>query len=352
MAQEKTTERRPLPVAYLASVLSLLVILITAVEISAQPRRTKRSGSTPTTAKQDHKVSCDALAGHPDDKNRTGPGVADEEIVPSQAISKCLLAVNQNPAEARFQFQLGRAYWAAKRYDEALDAFLKAEEMTYAPAYFYLGQAYEQGFIAGVEADNDTARNLYLIAASEGFKPAIHAYEASEEVIPDFSEFNNPTMIKGLYEADPLVLKKYRPGLRFYTRGIQRFLRIQGHDIDPRCKELADDETGQLLDKDYLDHFRKEHLTYIRRDYPEINKDATFDDLVNLYNDLVNGRRPIPSYSYPYIDFVDDFRFAIRMRDEAIEDMSYLAYDYGLCHGPAVKKVYSSVKRYARGEWK
>ena len=327
-----------------ASLVILSAILLTVVTTNAQTRK-----RTPPRSDKD---TCDSLAGHPDDKDRVGAGIEDAKIVSSAAIVKCTQAIKQSPRVARFHFQLGRAYWAAKQYDDALEAFLNAEELGHVPAYFYLGQAYEQGLIAGMEADDKTARNLYLIAASEGFKPAVQAYEETEEIVPAFSEFNNPTMLKALYEADPKELKRYRPGLRFYTRGIQRFLRVQGNDIDPRCKELVDDETGQLLDQEFLDHFHKQHLTYIRRDYPEVKKDASFDDLFKLYTDLVSGRMNIPSYSYPYFDFIDDYKFARRMQDEAIEDMSYLAYDYGLCHGRAVKKVYASVKRFARGEWK
>ena len=152
---------------------------------NAQPQKktaapTKKE-SLPKPAASTKKPSCDELTAHPDDKDKTGAGVLDESIDAELGIEQCAAAVEQNPQTARLHFQLGRAYWAAERYDEALESFLRAEEMDYAPAYFYIGMAYEDGLIEGEEPDLAMARDMYMIAASEGFAPAILAYQDFEE---------------------------------------------------------------------------------------------------------------------------------------------------------------------------
>jgi TPR repeat protein len=122
-------------------------------------------------------LSCDDLAAHPEDKDKVGAGKADNSIDVELAIKQCSAAVEQNPQVARFQFQLGRAFWAGKRYDEALDALLKADEQGYTPADFYIGQAYEQGLVEGEAPDIGLARDLYMIAASDGFPPAARSFQ-------------------------------------------------------------------------------------------------------------------------------------------------------------------------------
>src|SRR5439155_6836750 len=107
--------------------------------------------------------------------NRVSDGVADEKISTATAIQQCSLAVRQSPATARFHFQLGRAYFAAKQYDKAAPAFLKAQEAKYAPSFFYLGEVYRRGLIKGEKADPEFAKDLYQMAAAEGFAPAILA---------------------------------------------------------------------------------------------------------------------------------------------------------------------------------
>lgn len=103
---------------------------------------------------------CDAAAAHPDDPAVAGGGVADDAIRAPVAIAECLAATVQNPASARAKFQLGRAYWAAERYDDAIDALLEAEALGHAPAYYYLGLAHELGRIDGEAANLETAADF------------------------------------------------------------------------------------------------------------------------------------------------------------------------------------------------
>ena len=58
--------------------------------------------------------ACDLAAGHPSDPDHVGPGVATRDVVAHIAIPACRAAVEREPGNPRFHYQLGRAivYWA------------------------------------------------------------------------------------------------------------------------------------------------------------------------------------------------------------------------------------------------
>lgn len=302
--------------ALLLFLASLSAILLTAVAINAQKKTRPRPGpATGKTAQagprsqpaRKSNATCDDLAAHPEDKGRSGTGVADEKIAPVTAIEQCALAVQQSPNAARFHFQLGRAYWAAKQYDEALDAFLKAEEMGYAPAYFYLGQAYEQGLIAGEQADPAVARNLYMIAAAEGFGPAIRAYQgtmgsmAAGEI--DFSEFKQPALLRAFYEENYDALNKERNKALFYAKGIIDFL-----NTDPQQFEEPDLACIQIAS------------VAVSKELARLTRNAARDGT----EDTIQG--------------------------QGMNDIYLFAYDYGTCEGAAVGQVYDTIERFVNPE--
>lgn len=330
MAQLKVTVRLPRRASLFASLISLLAILPVTVEIKAQTRKGTPSGSSQAarkSARQSGKATCDGLAAHPEDKGRTGPGVADEKIVPGPAIEKCTAAVQQSPEVARFQFQLGRAYWAAKRYDEALDTFLKAEEMEYAPAYFYLGLAYEQGLIEGQKADAAAARNLYMIAAAEGFEPAVRAYQESVGDVPDFSEFKQPALLQALYDGNLDTLYRERRTAIAYTAGIHNFLRF-GPDMEgaePSCVNIIDASTLNALRR-----MARVELLGMNPE-PSALGDFLFMRECALQSDCMRKVRENETHT-----------------QQGMSDMFLFAYDYGTCEGAAVEKVYTTIKRFVR----
>jgi tetratricopeptide (TPR) repeat protein len=272
-------------------------------------------------------ATCDSLAGHPEDKGRlrTVTGVADEKILSHLAIEKCSQAVRQSPTMARFHFQLGRAYWAAKRYDEALDAFLKAEEMEYAPAYFYLGQAYEQGLIEGEKADPAAAQNLYMIAASEGFEPAVRAYQGSRGDEPDFSEFKQPALLQALYEGNLEALNKDRRLALLYIRGIYNLLEAEPdfEGADPTCRKIVDRATAKELSR------------IVRVEILKLDPEPSL---------LTDGLFALQCQRDPAC--VEKFKRDAVFIQEGTEDFYLFAYDYGTCEGAAVGKVYATIKRF------
>ena len=115
---------------------------------------------------------CDELAAHPNDPNRWAKGVLDDEIIPGPAVKHCQLAYDQYPETPRFAFQLGRALWAAYRFEEGLGYFVDLEEnFEYGAVYAYLGDAFMFG-IGDVDIDEELSISLYQIADEYGFQPA------------------------------------------------------------------------------------------------------------------------------------------------------------------------------------
>jgi hypothetical protein len=147
-------------------------------------------------------ANCDRLAAHRDDPQKTGsPGVADEEIDTAKAIAACGAAAKGSPKTARLRFQLARAYWAAERFEDAIEEFIGAGELEHGGALAYLGDAALYG-VAGLDPDPETAKGLYQQAADAGFKPA--AALAAEIVAgvkveePPQAVYEEPELVKAL----------------------------------------------------------------------------------------------------------------------------------------------------------
>jgi tetratricopeptide (TPR) repeat protein len=324
MMHKKSTVKSISPVLNFLMFLSMTAILLTGIATNAQKRSPSKTAAVKKSAVASRNITCDSLAAHPEDKNRLGTGVADGKIISRAAIEKCRLAVEQNPDEARFYFQLGRAYWAAKQYDEALEAFLKAEEMEYAPAYYYLGQTYEKGLVEGVKSDAAAARNLYLIAASEGFEPAVRAYRESIGDMPDFSEFKQPELMQALYEGNMEAYKKDVKKALVYAKGIQVFMELKPNEYDATCTELVNYSVGTELE------------ALINKEFFAVNRNPSLLDALQLLQRTLESNGSNITEAARYNPFFED----------GTNDIYLLAYDYGTCKGAAVEKVYSTVKRF------
>lgn len=135
----------------------------------------------PPVAQANSLAQCDSLAAHPADPARAKHvrGHDDDHLDAANVIKSCGEAVNLHPDLARLHFQLGRGYWAADRYEEAIESFVAAGEMGHGGALAYLGDAALYG-VAGLDPDPETAKGLFQRATKAGFKPAAAA--ASEIV--------------------------------------------------------------------------------------------------------------------------------------------------------------------------
>ncbi len=120
---------------------------------------------------------CDRLAADPEDRDRAlesgkpvagVPDVAD--IDGPRAVTACLKALGDFPGVARFRFQLGRAYVAAKNYDSAFEQLRIAAEEGHAVAQNDLGSLYFNGL--GVEKDQQTAVEWFERAGAAGVASA------------------------------------------------------------------------------------------------------------------------------------------------------------------------------------
>ena len=111
---------------------------------------------------------CDELAGNPIDPLRVGPGVPTFAINAVPAIEACLQALGQYPGEARFQFQLGRAYRQARDYGEAVRWYTLSAKQNVAAAQSNLGLLYGRG--AGVRQDSGKAADLFSLGAAQGYE--------------------------------------------------------------------------------------------------------------------------------------------------------------------------------------
>src|SRR5262249_842100 len=85
------------------------------------------------------------------------------------AIVACEAAVRQQPDEARFYYQLGRAYDKAGRYQEARTNYKEGADRGYGPAHFNLGSMYwEQRYRKDVEHNIREAVTHFVDAWEKG----------------------------------------------------------------------------------------------------------------------------------------------------------------------------------------
>lgn len=208
---------------------------------------------------------CDEFAAHPEDPEKWADGVADDDILPGPAVKLCSQAVAEHPGTARFHFQLGRALWAAGKIEEGVEAFFEAQEMEYAPAYAYLGDAYQEGLVPDEEADPEFAQELYALAVERGFEPAEAMLDgdyafASDDGdggggggrgatggakraglrLPNPDFFKHPDWLVALHDGDFATLVKV-DGINLYLEGMQDFMQPENYRmIDAACSAVAD----------------------------------------------------------------------------------------------------------------
>jgi TPR repeat protein len=90
---------------------------------------------------QSQPMQCDQLAGIRDD----GTGTPFEQIVPDQAESACRSALQSEPTNPRYMFQLAWALDAGKKATEAVQYYEQAASRGYARAMTLLGIKYRYG---------------------------------------------------------------------------------------------------------------------------------------------------------------------------------------------------------------
>ncbi len=84
-------------------------------------------------------TSCDRLAAHPDDPDKTGSGVSQNELDAARAIAACDSDLRADPKNPRLAYQLGRALFSAGQSETARRQFAASAAAGYRQAQFMLG---------------------------------------------------------------------------------------------------------------------------------------------------------------------------------------------------------------------
>lgn len=123
--------------------------------------------------------ACDMEAGDHLDPEGSGLTRYANEIRPDIALRVCLEAVAEQPDVGRFHYQLGRAYRALRRFDEANAAFEKARDLGHTRAWLALGNAIadEAKRTGGVSSQQvpDDALAHYIVGVDQGDPYAFYA---------------------------------------------------------------------------------------------------------------------------------------------------------------------------------
>lgn len=114
-------------------------------------------------------AACDKAAGAPNDKELAPgiQGVAPDKIEAVEAIRACKAAADASPDNGRVQMQLGRAYVAAKSYDEARVQYERAVKSGNATAANNLAHIYAGG-LGTTKRDDREAVRLFKVAVDGG----------------------------------------------------------------------------------------------------------------------------------------------------------------------------------------
>jgi len=132
---------------------------------------------------------CDVLGADPFDPNRLADGQDFEDIdldpdLFDRAIDACIAAVEDDPADARQQFQLGRILWFAGDIELASEYINLAVDQDYVSAKHYQAE-----LLLNTSEDPDIfidALDLYEAAAANGYTPSL---DMVKEMNPDGLDF-------------------------------------------------------------------------------------------------------------------------------------------------------------------
>jgi tetratricopeptide (TPR) repeat protein len=164
--------------------------------VNAQEKNNSKSSNTAVSTEMMMEVTrCDELAAHPKDPERMATGLSMDRIVPKLARVACTEEVKKYPKEARFHYQLGRAYYAAEQYDQAIKHFEKASKMNYAMAYYNLGYMNQEG--EGFSINHNKAIQL--------FRKSVELGGIGEEQLLGLifvsKGYSNPGLMQNLYDG-------------------------------------------------------------------------------------------------------------------------------------------------------
>lgn len=295
---------------------------------------------------------CDEVAAHNQDRQRWGKGISDEELAPPLAISRCAAAVKEYPETARFQFQLGRAFWIAHQYRDAIAPLTAAATGGHVAAFLYLGEAYKNG-LGGVPQDNNRAIKYYQLAAENGFRTAEEALATLQKEAKQstFSSegFQEPGIIQGLYtgdfalfpaEYDQWFLDVYLLTFSEWFNDDVKFADKNSDNVSS-CALLYDPELKQILANKVV----ADHPLYGRSGSSDPAQQG-FGVIKEMFSQVLKAREPGGFQDMANKNKFDGGMALQTLKRKASKDALSLANTYG-CDGKIVRQVYRNIKPYA-----
>lgn len=148
-------------------------------------------------------LECDKLASHPDDPDRTVPGLEREEMNLPAAEKACRKAVAEAPESARSNYHLGRALYYQDKRREALPYLERAAAIGYRQSIFVLGYA----LTFGGDIPKDMCRAQELFRRGVGLDHPWSGYHlVDKQVSGAFKDCPNPVSKAELRRALDLAL--------------------------------------------------------------------------------------------------------------------------------------------------
>lgn len=256
-------------------------INVTEVDFTQNPPTTSKLGldglPPGRTVREVRKIAqenaplCDRLAAHPADAGRRYGLEGVEFMLPDtleDAITACIVAIEENPDDPVTNFQLGRALYEAGLAKDALGFFEVAAASGHGGAFDYLGQIYYDG--NGVEQDYELGDSYFDQALRAGFDPFAEpeklTFDTTGSVIASwFLEYNYDMDIKlmPIYanRSDVNVGSEYNPttlrALYHVTKGIAEACTDRG----------TIDRLIAALEEDGADIDQLEHAIFMYQDY-------------------------------------------------------------------------------------
>lgn len=331
--------------------------------------------------------ACDEYAAHPNDPHRWAKGVLDDDIIPGPAVKFCREAVEDHDETPRFQFQLGRALWAAQKLEEGLQVFLDLEEnVEYPPVYAYLGDAYMYG-IGGIEEDQELAVSLYQIADEGGFAPASEVLavlagdsfdvEQSEvqqampapqtQVLPqqqnavpiqqakpfDPSVYSEPKMIRALYTGNfssvkgnamgsSSMLGMSAPNALIYLANFNAQFAGTYNFKDPTCIQIYEPRIAKKIEKKGMNAMTG-GLFNNSGNMQQLGADGLAFGLNSIMNLMQEMERP-----NALGNMMSSAHNLEILKETAAKDASRIIQTYG-CQHPDVQRIYANLVAYVDG---
>jgi hypothetical protein len=122
--------------------------------------------AAPATFAQDI-TECDRQASHPSDPDKVLPGLHDDEMNFAAAQAACEAAVQKDPNNKRLRYQLGRAYFYDRKFEQGLPHVKWAADQGYQQAQFVYGYIVDNGF-GGVAKEPCKVEDYWVKSARQG----------------------------------------------------------------------------------------------------------------------------------------------------------------------------------------